>query len=349
MSKGIWAATLLLPWTLAAQMQLFVVRQGVEQPAGQSYEVGTVFSGAILDTAFRLRNSSLSPAGLYGLNVAGRGFTFASLPELSLQMAAGGAVDFAVRFQPPEAGAYIAYLNINGVRTTLSGTAIPAPKPPKPEISIQPQALRGGQQGEVTVRLAEVSRVSASGELSIELRPTAPGKAEDPAVLFPATGTRRIAFTVSEGEEVARFGGVPETEFQSGTTAGSLVFTAQLGPYSEELTAVVPSAPVVVDGAVSTRVAAGIEVQVTGFDTSRSASLLSFTFFDLEGRIVAPGPMQADASRAFQDYFGRTEFGSMFTLRAVFPVYGNSSRIAGVDVVLSNALGNTRTGHVSIQ
>jgi len=88
---------------------------------------------------------------------------------------------------------------------------------------------------------------------------------------------------------------------------------------------------------------------VTGYDTSRSTSLVSFTFFDLEGRTVSPGTIQADASRAFQQYFETTDYGSVFSLRVVVPVTGDSSQVGAVDVGLSNSLGDTRTGHVQIQ
>jgi hypothetical protein len=358
--RNLLSAALLLPLALAAQMKLYVVRQGVEEAVGASYEVGSAAVGQYLDTTFRVKNTSILPAWLQGLNLAGARFSFASLPKLPLQLAGGEWLEFVVRFTPLDAVSYYAYLNVNGVTTVLTGAGgapkppeppppVEPPVPPKPRIVVDPPALRGGQQAKIAIQLASVSKTSAKGDLSMEFKPSVAGKADDSAVLFPATGARTISFTVTEGEDAARFGGGQDTEFQTGTTAGLITFTVKLGPYTEPFTAEVPRAPVVVDSARSTRAGGGIEVQVTGFDTSRSTSLLVFTFFDLGGGTVAPGAIQVDASRAFQQYFETTDYGSVFSLRAVSPVTGDSSQIGAVDVGLSNSLGDTRTGHVQIQ
>jgi hypothetical protein len=355
------AVVLLLPLAAPAQIKLYVVRQGAEQAVGASYDVGTAPAGQYLDTTFRVRNTSIFPAWLQGLSLAGARFSFVGiLPVLPLRLAWSESSDFVVRFTPLDASSYYAYLNVNGVTTLLTGSGgqpkapeppapVEPPVPPKPQIVVDPPALRGAQQAKVAIRLASVSRTSAQGQLSMEFRPGVAGKADDSAVVFAATGSRSISFTVAEGEDAGRFGGSLSTEFQTGTTAGEITFTARLGPHSEQYTAEVPRAAVVVDSARSARVSGGIEVQVTGFDTSRSASLLGFTFFDLAGNPVPPGAIQVDASRAFQQYFETTDYGGLFTLRALFPVTGDVLKVGAVDVVLSNSLGDTRTGHVPVQ
>ncbi|MFB3778048.1 MAG: hypothetical protein ACE141_10570 [Bryobacteraceae bacterium] len=359
MTGRLLTAALAAPLLLAAEMKLFVVRYGIEQAVEGSLDVGTVAAGEALDTQFRVRNAAPEAAWLQGLNLAGSRFTFASLPKLPLLLGPGDSSDFVVRFQPLAPISYLAYLNINGVRTVLTGTGgepkpveppppVEPPSPPKPSVTIEPAALKGGQQAKVAVRLASPSQVSATGALKMEFKPGVAGKSDDAAVLFPATGGRTISFTVTEGEDVARFGSRSDTEFQTGTTAGDITFTVTLGPHKEQLVVQVPPAPVVISSTRAARPAGGIEVQVTGYDTSRSASLVSFTFFDLLGHVVAPGTIQADASRAFQQFFETTTLGSMFTLRAVFPVQGDSSRIGWVDVELSNSLGDTRSGRVAI-
>ncbi|HSW48567.1 MAG TPA: hypothetical protein VLH09_00255, partial [Bryobacteraceae bacterium] len=123
----------------------------------------------------------------------------------------------------------------------------------------------------------------------------------------------------------------------------------KLGPHTEQFTAVVPSGYVVIDAARTARSASGIEIEVTGFDTSRSTSLLSFTFYDLTGSVVSPGAIQVDASQPFQQYFAATELGGVFRLRAVFPVTGDISRIGAAEAVLSNSLGSTQTKRLAVQ
>ena len=372
MMRHILLLALIAPWLVSAQMQFLVVQGGAEQAVGGSYQLGAVGIGGYVDTTFRVRNSATAAAWFQSLTLAGYRFTFASLPKLPALVGAGEAVDFTVRFAPPAPGAYSAYLSVNGVTTILLGSGrepdppappeppkppdppVPPeptkpPEPPRPLIVVEPQALRGGQQAKVAIELASASEIAAAGELAMEFKPGVAGSGDDSGVLFPATGGRKITFTVAAGENIARFSGRTDTEFQTGTTAGSIVFTAKLGPHAEELTAVVPSGYVVIDSARSARVPAGVEVEVTGFDTSRSASLLWFTFFDLTGGVVAPGAIQVDASRAFQQYFETTELGSMFKLRAVFAVTGDISQIGAVEAVLNNTLGSTQTRRLTVQ
>ena len=375
MMRRILLLALIAPWLVAAQMTLLVVQDGAEQAVGGSYEVEAVPSSGYVDTTFRVRNSSPAAAWFQSLTLAGYRFSFASLPRLPALLGAGEAMDFTVRFAPPAPGSYSAYLSMNGVTTILLGSGrdpdpptppapptppeapdppvppepVRPPDPPLPRVLVEPQALRGGQQAKVAIQLASASEIAATGELAMEFKPDVAGSGEDPAILFPATGSRKITFTVAAGEDIARFSGRTDTEFQTGTTAGSIVFTAKLGPHTGQFTALVPSGYVVIDSARSARVPAGVEVEVTGFDTSRSASLLAFTFYDLAGGVVAPGAIQVDASRAFQQYFETTQLGSMFTLRAVFPVTGDPSQLGAVEALLNNSLGSTQTRRLQIQ
>ena len=354
------------PLLIPAQMKLFVLENGVEQAVGGSHEVGTAPAGGSLDRTFRIRNYTPPAAWLQSLTLSGSRFSFADLPRLPVLVDAGGAVDFVVRFHPPDLRSYTAFLSVNGATTILTGSGREPgppeppqpptppepptpPDPPQPRIVVEPAALRGGQQAKVAVQLARASEVAAAGELAMEFKAGVAGKADDSGILFPSTGTRRIGFTVAAGDTSARFGGRTETDFQTGTTAGSIVFAATLGPPTQQPTAAVPSGYVVIDSARSARSAAGIEVEVTGFDTSRSTSLLSFTFYDLAGNVVPPGAIQVDASRSFQQYFETTDLGSVFRLRAAFPVTGDITHLGAAEAVLSNSLGSTQTKRLTVQ
>jgi hypothetical protein len=54
-----------------------------------------------------------------------------------------------------------------------------------------------------------------------------------------------------------------------------------------------------------------------------------------------------DAGTDFTRYFSTTDLGGVFQLRAVFPVTGDTSRIASCDVTLTNAAGNSKTPRIS--
>jgi hypothetical protein len=446
------------PFALAAQLQLSIVEGSGEKPTGPEVNVGVVRAGDFRDVEFRIRNLSAFPIWLNGLNLSGFGYSFlGELPQLPKFLTSGATVGFVLRFHPLTRGLYTAYLNVNGVRTTLSAEAIvtaqvalldatgktvltpgdttdfgaaekglevarqfelsnpgaetvsvnllavtgaafrataglplaaelkpaqtalfevvfaPAavggqqgtldldglifplrgtglePTLPKPVISVEPQVLRGGQQAKVSVRLASTARTSGSGTLTLDLHPSVSGKATDSSLLFPATGSRSIGFAVAMGEDSARFGGGLETEFQTGTTAGTLVLTARLGPHTEQLSLVVPAGPPVVDTARATRLVSGVDVRVTGFDTSRSVARLAFTFIDHGGRMVAPGAIEVNVIEPFRQYFEGTDFGGMFALRAVFPVTGDPANLVSVEVELLNSYGPIRTARVPVE
>jgi len=434
-----------------------VMDQAVEKPVGESYRVGTVPAGDRIDTTFRLRNTGSASILLYGLNVAGHGFSFAVLPVLPVNLAGGSFVEFAVRFEPDTAGSYSAYLNINGARYSIlfgtaaaaatlsvrngnteqsvtggqmidfgavardtsasrrftvanptdqplaiatlsvSGAAFRGPagaqtpltlKPgesasfdvtfeprtsgvhegilqlerrqyalrgtgiepvfPKPRIIAEPATFTGGQQAKLTIRLETAASAPGSGELSLEFRSGVAGSANDPAVLFPATGTRKIAFTVSKGEDTARFGTRVETEVQTGTTAGTLILTARLGTHTEQAAFDVTPGLVKIDLLRTVRAASGLDVEITGFDTSHTASRLAFRFIDRDGAVVAPGEIAVDTAGAFRSFFETSAFGGLFKVHAVFPVTGNALQITAVEVDMTNSLGTTKFPRTAI-
>lgn len=356
-------AALASPVLLAAQLTLLVVRDGVESVAASPLDLGTVPAGSTADTEFRIRNTGFSDAWLNGLSLSGNRFSFAALPALPLRLGAGEAAGFTVRFSPLVATAHSAYLSVNGVVTVLRANggepapvtppptdpAAPAPAPPLPSISIEPQALSGAQVARVSIRFQTASPIDATGRLTVAFTAAVPGAPDDSAIVFPATGARTIAFTVAAGESMARFQGSDAAEVQVGTTAGSLVFTAAVGSQTASFTATVPRGYAVVDWASASRVPAGIQIVATGYDTSRSTSIVSFTFYDATGDAIPPGLIQVDAAKAFADYYAATDLGSVFKLAAVFPVSGDASLIKTADVVFSNSLGSTQPRRLVIR
>ena len=446
---------LLLPWALAAQLKYYVVAGDTEQPLAASYSLGTAVVGEVIDTTFRVRNPSDGTLRAV-MNVAGTGFTFASLPAWPPDVPAGGLLDFVVSFQPPTPGSYSAYLNINGVRVSVlqglaaqgvtltvigggvigeltagdtinfgsvavggsalkqfelrnptdqaltvsalavGGNAFRGPlgvqspitlgaqqrasfevafepkvagiqfgliqvdrrifnligagvevEYPKPQIFFEPPVLSGGQQAKASVRLESASSYSGEGELSLELRPLVASNG-DPAVQFPASGGRTVKFQVGQGKAAGAFNDQADIVFQTGTTAGTLVFTARLGKHVIEQSVVIPAAPVAVESTKILRSATGLEVKLTGFDTSRTASRVSFTFYDRDWNVIAPGAISADVAAGFRQYFDISEVGGMFLLRAVFPVTGNALKVVAVETEFTNAHGQTRTPRVGI-
>jgi hypothetical protein len=60
-------------------------------------------------------------------------------------------------------------------------------------------------------------------------------------------------------------------------------------------------------------------------------------------------PIRVDASGAFERHFSGTSVGGMFSLRAVFPVTGDTGAVREMELEMSNSSGVTRTGRIRIQ
>jgi hypothetical protein len=91
-----------------------------------------------------------------------------------------------------------------------------------------------------------------------------------------------------------------------------------------------------------------LQVQVVGFDNTRSASHLSFTFFDRNDRVIAPSPFRVAIANEFQSYFAASSLGGLFSLRAVFPITSRGSEIGAVQVEFSNSKGLSRTDKIRL-
>jgi len=86
---------------------------------------------------------------------------------------------------------------------------------------------------------------------------------------------------------------------------------------------------------------------VSGFDNTRTLGALSFTFYDAAGNALAPGTIRADATAQFSIYFSTSQVGGGFLFHAVFPVTGDTARIAACDVTLSNSAGSSKAPRIA--
>jgi hypothetical protein len=218
-------------------------------------------------------------------------------------------------------------------------TIVILPSLPAPQLSVAlPQAL-SAQQGTVTVNLSQASATSGSGMVTLAFQPSVAG-ATDPAIQF-ATGGQTANFTVSAGDTQGQFGTQASVAFQTGSTAGSLVITVTLGSQTDQQTIVILPAAVGATAAQATRGAGTIEVDVAGFDNTRTAGAVIFTFFDSNGNTIAPGAISTNSTAAFAGYF-QNSAGGTFLLKAVFPITGDATQITAFEADLSNAAGTTK-------
>ena len=323
------------------EFRLFLVNGSSEQEMPPIYSLGTIVEGDAAQARFRLRNMAAAPALLTYLEVRGTGFGPKNPLVLPLTLDTQAAVEFTVTFSAPEFGAYSAALVSEGISVILTAKVVAAPPLPSSRLVVVLPPPRSAQQGSVMVVLDAPAPRAAGGNVTLDFQP-GPAGASDPAIIF-SSGTRTAGFTCDPGETVCRFGGQQNALFQTGTTTGVLTFTARLGGVSSQTTVKIPPAVVGISNAQGARFASTIEVSVTGFDNTRTAGPLAFTFFDRAGVAIPPGTIRADAAGIFQRFYQDSDAGGAFVLRAVFPVSGDLSRIAAFAATIGNSEGAATT------
>ena len=196
--------------------------------------------------------------------------------------------------------------------------------------------------GLISVGLDAAAKSTGAGTLTLDFQPLPKG-AFDPAIQLGVVG-RSLPFTIAAGDTAVRFGDLTAVAFQSGTTAGTIAIAVELGGATDRRTIIIPPSSVSILSAQGTRGAAGIDLRVTGFDNTRSAGPIVFTFYDTAGNALAP--VSVDYTADFASFFAGSDQGGAFVLRSVFPVTGDVSKIGEFAVQMTNSAGTTTTGRV---
>lgn len=217
-------------------------------------------------------------------------------------------------------------------------TPTPAPAWPKAKIAAAP-ALASDEHAKISITFDSPLPADGAGTLTVS-----PGQGytgDSQMGFITANGAfapREVSFTLTKGETMAEFAGAHEITFQTGTTACPLTFTAALRDTqlaSQEFT--INAALVGLDTVVLERTTSSVAVTADGFDNTRTASQVSFTFNDTSGHQIGQ-PILVDATAPFQSYFPHAGTG-LFELKQVFSVAGNVSDIGSVAVKITNAVG----------
>jgi hypothetical protein len=248
----------------------------------------------------------------------------------------GQAAGFDIHFRPTAAGPRSGLLTIGSHSYALAGAGI-VPTLPKPQLTIDLPKNQSAQQGSIVVTLDAPAKTSGSGTLTLDFQPAAAGSS-DPSIAF-AAGGRTAAFTFEPGDTEGRFGSQAMALFQTGTTAGALTVTVQLGEIKDRQSVTIVPAPVALSAAQAARSNGSIEILVTGYDNTRTVGSLAFTFFDAAGNAVAPGTIRMDGTAAFSKFFQESDVGGTFVLRALFPVIGDPSGVAFFAAEFTNSAG----------
>ncbi|MFN3322281.1 MAG: choice-of-anchor D domain-containing protein [Bryobacteraceae bacterium] len=316
----------------------------IDANTAQAIDFGLAEPGTAKPLRFTLRNDTPIEVTVRTIEITGVFFRLVAGLSLPLRLEPRQHASFDIAFEPAAPGLAHAILRIDERSFWLEGTGTELPFP-KPAL-VGESAQASGRQSSIAIRLAEDSPASGIGHLRMEFRPSTEGTADDSAIQFIATGRRVIEFHVEKGSREVRFGPDASALFQTGTTAGTLVFTAQLGRWSESLTVSLLPATTAVDSIRGWLRPSAVEIEIQGFDNTRTIGQLGFVFYRPDGTPLPQGSIRVDASNEFRKLFHGSPLGGLFHLRAVFPVSGSIADLGSIEVELTNSAGTARTQRV---
>lgn len=324
----------------AGSAALGLFRDGVGLSSGDVVDFGRVQVGEEKSVSFQLRNTTAEPNGVSKATVSGPAFIFPNGTPTPYLLP-GQSVNFSVRFRPASASVFQEKLVIDNRTFWLTGTGYDPPLP-RPALVVETPVLRSGEQGKISIRLAQKAMSRASGRIRMELRPDGKISDNDGAACF-LNGSRVYDFQITENDVAVSFGGQPALTFQAGTTTGTIVFTVEAGGFTDQAVVGIGAAPVQIEKASAVRRTGALDVQITGFDNTRTVSDMSFTFYSAAGQPLAGMPVRVPVARDFERWWQDSKLGGIFSFRASFPVAGDSSQIGSVEVEIVNSSGTSRT------
>jgi hypothetical protein len=311
----------------------------VDPPSGTAFpgpvDFGSVVPGAAAQRRITMQNQTTLVLTVPAISVQGADFALLATAPSGQALQPGQSGAFTIVFTPQSTGAIQGTLTLGDRIYPLLGTGTDPPLP-KPTFSpLDLLQVASGQQPSLIVHYDAPAQASGTGTVTLDFRGPA-----DPAIAF-AAGGRSVTFAIAPGDVQAVL------PFQTGTTAGVLTFTAQIGGSSVQQSVTIASAPPGIATAQAVRSAGSLEVSISGFDNTRTLGALSFTFYDVAGNPVAPGAIGTDATAVFAQYFAGSGLGGVFLLHAVFPVTGDAALVASCDATLTNSAGSAKTQRTS--
>jgi len=296
-------------------------------------DFGSAVRGTSTERRVILRNDTTGTLTIPPIALQGELFAFTAAPPSGQLLQPRQSAEFTIAFAPTAPGLRSGTLTIGARAFPMIGTGAEPPLP-SPTLTVNLPTAASAQQGTLVIRYDAPAQTSGSGTATLQFNGP-----PDPSITF-ANGTRTAAWTVAPGDTQALIA------FQTGTTAGTLTFLAQLAAVTAQQSVVIPPAPTSVSAAQAIRSTSSLDIRITGYDNTRTLGPLTFTFFDAAGKSLAN--LRTDATADFTRYFAASDTGGSFLLRATFPVTGDPAPIASCDVTLNNAIG-TPIQHVVFQ
>jgi hypothetical protein len=324
---------------IGAELTVFPVCTGSDGPPA-SIDFGRVQTGQLRLCNFYLRNPGAQAMTVTTFQVTGTGYQISSGPKPPFTIAAGDTTAFVINFTANTVGVYTGSLAIETRTYVLTTTVFDAPLP-KPLLEFDSGPVQSAQQRRLTMRLPSAAAASATGSVNLAFLPDSAVLADDPAVVFVATGTRSLPFSITQGSTAIAINQQASAIFQTGTSSGRIRFTVSGITTDGDPTTLltIPASAISLDTVTATRRAGNLDIAVIGFDNTYSAGNMTFTFLDTAGQALTPGAIRANFTADFRAFFTKTQAGSAFQVQISFPVTGDTSGIGSVDLQLTNSAG----------
>ena len=321
---------------LTATVQPSLTYRVEDTPLGTLVDYGSTQRGTSVRRRFTVMNQMPLLLTVPAISISGADFAFTGRPPSGAILSPQQSQDFSVEFNAAIAGPHLAILTL-GDRNIMLTATVEEPPLPRPTLEVDLQPIASAQQGALIVSFEKPASSTAAGTATLDFRGSA-----DPTVTF-MNGGRTAPFAIAAGDTRVTL------PFQTGTTAGTLVFSVLLGDFADTVSLQIPTAPPVLTQVQGSRTAGGIEVRITGWDNTHSASQIVFTFYDAAGSAIAPGAIRLNGSSEFSRFYATSDVGGSFGLRAVFPVTGDALLVSSVEVSLSDLVGTVKSARTPIQ
>jgi hypothetical protein len=292
-----------------------------------------------------LRNDTTGPVIVNSLAASGD-WAMVSPPALPLTLQAGGQAAFALAATAPLQGGLEGVVSVDQWSYAIQAQ----PVMPAIQLSASSSTLQSGEQATLSIAFSSAPATTTAGTVELTFASSTSVALTDPAILFTSSGTTSAGFTSTAGQTAASFGGQTSLTFQTGTTAGTLHVHASWGSSADDLDIALAAAPIAIDTVTAQRQSGALQIVVTGFDNTRTAGQMNFSFFDSTGAFIG-NPVFADFTQSFYNYFFDTAYnsGGMFKMTTVFPVTGNTGQVNAVQMNLMNSAGDAQTGVIKFQ
>jgi large repetitive protein len=229
------------------------------------------------------------------------------------------------------------------------------PPVPTPTITGLPVTPAPNNQAIPGLTIGSAFPLPLNGTFTLSFAPNSTPPNDDPAIVF-ANNTRTINFTIPTGSTSAQFATPPG--FSLGTTAGTITISSvllsngvQVGTATQ--TVVIPRSAPVITAAFATRSGNSINLEVTGFSTTREISGATVRLTAAPGTNLQTTDVTIPIGNAFTQWFSSAQgqsFGSRFTMTVELRVTGDSANaITGIAATLTNAVGSSQPFNVTFR